>query len=222
MKTLTTLLLLVLVSAIFRPAAAQKRVVAAPLLPADSLTHRIKFSGVGAVAGVPAVELQARAREWVALTFQNARQVTQLDDAARGVLIVRGYTNAWVDRVLRPDDNAGQLSFTLRLDFRDGRYRYEVFDLGQPNSFSIPTTITSFSGYGLTELAALLLSASATVEASPGQRLLQPNPNTFPAANDLAGEYRRRWPAYAQTVQQTVVGLLESLQQHAAAGPKKW
>ena len=56
----------------------------------------------------------------------------QLDDAARGVLIGRAYTNSWVDRVRHPDDAPQLLSFAFRLDFRDGRYRYEVFELGRP------------------------------------------------------------------------------------------
>jgi len=131
-----------------RPAAAQRKMVL--LLPTDSsLSQRIPFRGVMPVPGVSAAELQARAREWVALTFEDAHQITQLNDAARGMLIGRTYTNTWVDRVLHPNDDPEQLSFAFRLDFRDGRYRYEVFDLGQPSPLSWSTTNTPGTSYQL-------------------------------------------------------------------------
>ena len=131
-----------------RPAAAQRKMVLL-LLPTDSLSQRIPFRGVVPVPGVSAAELQARAREWVALTFEDAHQITQLNDAARGMLIGRTYTNTWVDRVLHPNDDPEQLSFAFRLDFRDGRYRYEVFDLGQPSPLSWSATNTPGTSYQL-------------------------------------------------------------------------
>lgn len=131
MKKHPFLLALALLGGAARPAAAQRKTVV-PLLPTDSFSQRISFRGAVPVPGVPAAELQARAREWVALTFEDAHQVVQLDDAARGVLVAQGCTATWVDRGLRPNGKAGQLSFALRLDFRDGRYRYEVSELGRP------------------------------------------------------------------------------------------
>lgn len=136
-----TFLVALLACALGAQAQAQRSVVPAPGLPADSLTGRIKFQGVVAVPGVPAAELHARAREWVALTFQDAHQVTQLDDAARGVLILRGYTTTWVDVKAKRPVGTTPLLFTCRLDFRDGRYRYEVFDLGGPLGSAPPVTL---------------------------------------------------------------------------------
>ena len=221
MKNLPFLLALALLAGAPRPAAAQRKTTV-PLLPTDSLSQRIPFRGVVAVPGVSAAELQARAREWVALTFEDAHQVMQLDDAARGVLIGRAYTNTWVDRALHPNDDPGQLSFAFRLDFREGRYRYEVFELGQPSPLSGTGNSITGTSYQLAQLTALALSSTATVEASPRQRLLEPAPNHRITRSDPASFYGKERAAFAETVQRTVAQLLDGLQQHVTAGPKKW
>lgn len=225
MKKLPFLLALVLIAGAARPAAAQRKLVV-PLLPTDSLSQRVPFRGVVPVPGVPAAELQARAREWVALTFEDARQVIQLDDAARGVLIGRASTLTWVDRALHPNDDPQLLSLAFRLDFRDGRYRYEVFELGRPSSPSGVASTTSATSYQLAQLTELALGSTATVEASPRQRLLAPDPDLRPSRsrnrNNPASFYGQERADFTETVQRTVAQLLEGLQQREAAGPGKW
>jgi hypothetical protein len=71
MKKHPFLLALALLGGAARPAAAQRKTVV-PLLPTDSFSQRISFRGAVPVPGVPAAELQARAREWVALPFEDA------------------------------------------------------------------------------------------------------------------------------------------------------
>ena len=154
--------------------------------------------------------------------FEDARQVLQLDDAARGVLVVRGYTATWVDRVLRPNDDPQQLSFALRLDFRDGRYRYEVFELGHPSMPSWSAANTPGTSYQLEQLAALALGSTATVEASPRQRLLQPDANHRPSRNEATSSFGQERAAFTEMVQRTVAQLLAGLQQRVAATPPKW
>lgn len=221
MKNLLFLLALVLLAGAVHPAAAQQKIVV-PLLPTDSLSQRIPFRGVVPVPGVTAAELYSRAREWVALTFEDAHQVIQLDDAARGVLIGRAYTNTWVDRVLHPNDDPELLSFAFRLDFRDGRYRYEVFELGRPSPLSRSLASTPATSYQLEQLTALALSSTATVAASPRQRLLQPDSNHRDKRSNPASFYGKERAAVAETLQRTVTELLQGLQQHVAAAPLKW
>ncbi len=221
------LLLGVLAWGLARPAAAQKPLVPAPGLPADSLTHRIKFQGVVPVPGVSAAELQARAREWVALTFQDARQVTQFDDAARGVLIVRGYTTTWVDWTLKRPEPTAPLAFTCRLDFREGRYRYQVFDLGVPVTVTGPQDaspngaplVASRQAY---EGVAWQVGGSGTVVASPRQFLYQPDLDSHPKDNDMAAKFDIRWPAVSGVIYQTVTRLMGALRQHEGTAPAKW
>jgi hypothetical protein len=217
------LLLGVLAWGLARPAAAQKPLVPAPGLPADSLTHRIKFQGVVPVPGVSAAELQARAREWVALTFQDARQVTQLDDAARGVLIVRGYTTTWVDWTLKRPESTAPLAFTCRLDFREGRYRYQVFDLGVPVAPGTPYSSTAPMTSGeLYQAAVWPFGGSGTVAASPRQFLYQPDLDSHPKDNDVATNFDIRWPAVSGVIYQTVTRLMGALRQHEGTAPAKW
>ena len=218
------LLLGVLAWGLARPAAAQKPLVPAPGLPADSLTHRIKFQGVVPVPGVAAAELQARAREWVALTFQDARQVTQLDDAARGVLIVRGYTTTWVDWTSKRPEPTAPLAFTCRLDFREGRFRYQVFDLGVPLVPETPYlgTTPTINGQLLFQAALWPVGGSGTVAASPRQRLYQPDLDAYPKDNDVAANFDIRWPAVSGVIYQTVTRLMGALRQYEGTAPAKW
>lgn len=217
------LLLGVLACGLAQAAAAQKPLVPAPGLPADSLTHRIKFQGVVPVPGVSAAELQARAREWVALTFQDAHQVTQLDDAARGVLIVRGYTTTWVDWTAKRPETTMPLAFTCRLDFRQGRYRYEVFDLGAPLAPETPYSGTTPATSGQLYQAALWpFGGSGTVAASSRQRLYQPDLDAYPKANDVAANFGLAWPAVRSAIYQTVTRLMGALRQYETTAPAKW
>ena len=221
------LLIALLTGALGNRAVAQTPLVPAPGLPNDSLTGRIKFRGVVPVPGVPAAELQARAREWVALTFQDAHQVTQLDDGARGVLILRGYTTTWVDAKAKRPAATAPLAFACRLDFRDGRYRYEVFDLGNTVALSGPRDpglddapeVASRQAY---EMAAWQLAGTATVSASPRQFLYQPDLDAYPKDNDVAAKFGTRWPESSGIIYQTVTRFVESLRRHETATPAKW
>ena len=221
MKNLLLLLARALLAGAARPAAAQRKLVV-PLLPTDSLSQRVPFRGVVLVPGVPAAELQARAREWVALTFEDAHQVIQLDDTARGVLIGRAFTNTWVDEVLHPNDDPEQLSFAFRLDFRDGRYRYEVFELGRPSPLSQTANNTLGTSYQLGQLTALALGSTATVSASSRQTLLLPDPNHRVKRDDPKSFYGKERAVFVEIVQRTVAQLLVGLQLHVAAAPPRW
>lgn len=206
--------------------AAQSRPVPAPNLPADSLTGRIRFAGVVAVPGASAAELQARAREWVALTFEDAHQVTQLDDAARGVLIGRGYTTMYADATAKQAGPPTPLFFTFRLDFREGRYRYELSGLGTALAPMAPATgldytawITSRQFY---EVSAWQLGATATVEASPRHDLFQPAYSANPADYNVTARYGRRWPPISAGISKSLAQLLESLRRQETAVAGKW
>ena len=222
MKNLPFLLALALLAGAARPAVAQYKLIV-PLLPTDSLSQRIPFRGVVAVPGVSAAELQARAREWVALTFEDVHQVIKFDDAARGVLIGRGYTETWVDRALHPNDISQLLSFAFRLDFREGRYRYEVFELGRPGSPSPHGSDLSAISHQLNGLT-MAFGSMATVAVSPRQTLF--TPDTDPAHRAKSekpnSSFSQERAAFAETLQRTVALLLAGLQQHVAAAPPKW
>ena len=220
------LLLLMVTLGAAGSAHAQNKIAPAPGLPADSL-GRIQFAGVVAVPGVSAAELQARAREWIALTFEDAHQVTQLDDAARGVLVGRGFTVAWPEANKKRIGDPLSLFFTFRLDFRDGRYRYLVRELGAQLAPSAPVA-SSLNGAPVVasrqayEAAAWQLGGTATVAASPRQTLLQPDYSPSSDDYNVVVRFGNRWPAFGQAIDKSVLQLLEALRRHETMAPAKW
>ena len=59
------------------------------------------------------------------------------------------------------------------------------------------------------------------MEASPRQRLLQPDPDHLTNRSKPASFYGQARAAFAEALQRTVAQLLDGLQ-HEAAGPQKW
>ena len=94
-----------------------------------------RYAQVVPVPGASADELYARAREWVALTFEDAHQVLQLEDAPRHLLLGSGYTQAQVHRRNGTVKNTVPLWFRFRVETREGRYRVELTDLAPTQSF---------------------------------------------------------------------------------------
>lgn len=198
-----------------------------PGLPFDSLTHEPNYHGVVAVPGVSASELYGRAREWVALTFQDARQVVQLDDAARGVLIGRGYKRVVVNVNSLGRGDVRLVSFTFRLDFRDGRYRYELRDLGTRTEVSVLNGTSNDSNIrDAAQLALgqylLLTTGTATLASSPQQILM--GPGTTNNGDDYRGNgtLAKTWPQNSVRINAALLELLDSLARHEKAPVARW
>ncbi len=223
------LLLLLGFEYLLAPAHAQSQALPPPLpgLPFDSLTHLPNYHGVVAVPGLSAAELQGRAREWVALTFQEAHQVTQLDDPARGVLIGRGYKRVIVNLNKNNQGDVRLVCFTFRLDFRDGRYHYELRDLGTQLGVDVLNGTSTDSNIRDTYHLALghyqwLTSGAATLSSS--QRQLLMGAGTTNNADDYRtdGTPTRFWPRNGSLINDTLLELLGSLAKHEQAPVAKW
>jgi len=85
---------------------------------------QITYQGVVETeANLLAADLYLRAKEWVARSFKSAQDVIQVDD--NKVIIVRSYFEKGHNTVvLRP-----KKWFTLKIEFKDGRFRYRLFDV---------------------------------------------------------------------------------------------
>lgn len=77
-------------------------------------------SAVVTVDSASASELHSRARRWFADAFRDAQEVIQVDDAAAGVLMGKGVARF---------NESGIIRFTVTIESKDGRYRYEVKDV---------------------------------------------------------------------------------------------
>lgn len=137
--------------------------------PPQASPEPARYVQVVAVPDASADDLYARAREWVALTFEDVHQVLQLEDASRHLLLGSGYTLA------RPRRRNGALKdpvalwFRFRVEARAGRYRVELTDLASVQGFRV-------GEYAAGGIAAWLSAAHATRAASarhgaPGQAL---------------------------------------------------
>lgn len=223
MKTLLCLLLLVLASL----SAWAQSLPTLPGLPFDSLTHEPNYHGVVAVPGVSAAELQGRAREWVALTFQDARQVTQLDDPLRGVLIGRGYKSVLVNLNKYNRGDVRLVSFTFRIDFREGRYRYELRDLGTRTDVDILNGTSNDANIRDAAKLALgqyvwLTAGTATLASSPRQLLMGAGTTNNSDDYRSDGTLAKAWPQNSARLNAAFLELLDSLARHEKAPVAKW
>lgn len=224
----TRLLLLGLLG-FFSAARAQSQTLLPPLpgLPFDSLTHLPNYHGVVAVPGLSAAELQGRAREWVALTFQDAHQVTQLDDPARGVLIGRGYSRVEAHPEGTQAVSFYSLCFTFRLDFRDGRYRYELRDLGLvPGVSLLGGTSPGNNVYDTNQLTLEQFqrqwAATATLNSSPRQLPFVITGGSSRVDTRPNGKPSKTWPYLSAAFDKALRQLLSALAQHEAAPAATW
>lgn len=204
-----SLLLCCLLALTATVARAQDDYPATPA-PADTATVPARYQQVVAVPGVGADELYARAREWVALTFEDMHQAVQLDEAQRHLLIGSGYTLAYSYRPSGKVKNTVPLWFRFRLETRDGRYRLELTDFGSTQGF--------YSGqYASNGIGHWLASSHATRQASA--RHSAPGETMTALIGDGSLDSRRQ---VKTAIEQATVALFASLRQVATAVPATW
>lgn len=91
------------------------------------LGYSQELTGVVKVEGKATAKLFDYSREWFALNFQSSKDEVKLADASANVLIVKGESKEPV--VIKGVKVKMKMSFTLRLEFKDGRFRYEFKDI---------------------------------------------------------------------------------------------
>ncbi len=103
-----------------------------------------KFQEVVEVPNASADALYARAKEWFAETFVSAQHVIQLDDAQNYKLIGKGNTGEYLTNIYMMLKYCyGQSKFTVKVECKDGRYRYSIYDIEE----KWKTAGDSWSGY---------------------------------------------------------------------------
>lgn len=122
-------------------AHAQKEKEAPAVLPIDADTKLITYTGVMEVPDAPKNELYARGKVFFANTFKSAQNVIQADDKEAGLLIGKGWEQTYVTIMLIPAPE--KLWYTVRLSFKDGKYRYSISDFkfeGEPSKYNYHPT----------------------------------------------------------------------------------
>jgi hypothetical protein len=83
-----------------------------------------KYSEVVEIQGKNSEQLYKSAKEWFALAFKSANDVIQLDDAIEKKIIGKGVKQ--VNYTVGKIPTYMNVFFTLSVQFKDGRYKYDL------------------------------------------------------------------------------------------------
>lgn len=122
MRRLILSMLLVLPLAVFGQKGYQYKGI--KNFPVSEQTGKVAYDSVVAVEGKTAEQLYNAAKEWLARTYGDSKEVIQVDQP-NDKIIGKG--------VFRDTDGT-HLSYVFLLEFKDGRYKYEVTDFIYQNS----------------------------------------------------------------------------------------
>ena len=103
----------------------------AQVLPVDSITGRIMYTGVVRVDSASADELFSRATLWYSATFKSAKAAMELSDRQSGIITSDPNVNfpAFFTFNNGKRQETGSVTFTLKIQCKDGRFKYELTDL---------------------------------------------------------------------------------------------
>ena len=90
-----------------------------------------ELTGVVNIKGKTADKLFNASREWFALNFQSKKDVVKLADNTTKVFIVRGEQRETV--LIKKIKVRIKMNFTLKLEFKDGRFQYEFTEIDYRN-----------------------------------------------------------------------------------------
>ena len=120
MKKLLTLL----AACVALASQAQTAQVAPATYPKDATTGLIDYTDVVPAEGVQQAELFKRGKIWIASTFKSAKEVIQAEDKDAGFIVAKGFSPIIIKAV--GIGNAEKLYYTIKLNYKDGRYKYEL------------------------------------------------------------------------------------------------
>lgn len=125
MKTIVAaLMLLVATTGI---AQKSKEQTPAPALPVNSETGLISWEGVNDITGISKDELYKRAMAWAQQYYKNPNDVLREKDPEAGKIVIKARF-----KIFNPADkkgtvtDAGDVMYTLTIQFKDGKYKYEM------------------------------------------------------------------------------------------------
>ncbi|KUG09031.1 DUF4468 domain-containing protein [Solirubrum puertoriconensis] len=96
----------------------------AAALPVSSASKLITYTSVVEVPGASRDELFTRASQWVSTAYKSSVSAPQTIDKEGGKIIIQGFTPAKL-KALGINSTAGNVTHTLSLYVKDGRYKYE-------------------------------------------------------------------------------------------------
>ncbi|HSW67478.1 MAG TPA: DUF4468 domain-containing protein [Bacteroidales bacterium] len=112
-----------------------------------------QYSEVVQMEGKTAQQLYTTAREWFAKTFVSANDVIQMEDPTSGKIIGKGSNHVVESYIVGKGITAifttidWYPNYTLKIEVKDGRYKYELTDIKIKSSSAAGTTEIPFADY---------------------------------------------------------------------------
>ena len=89
---------------------------------------QIIFSEVVPVENASKDELYARSKIFFIDQFKSAKDVIQMDDKAEGIVVGRGWNDIYLSFGIT-ENMKMQMWYKIRIQAKDGRYKYDIFDI---------------------------------------------------------------------------------------------
>jgi hypothetical protein len=147
-----------------------------PAYPKDATTGLIDYTEAVPVEGVSKADLFTRAKLWLAGSFKSAKDVVQTEDKDAGIIVGKGYSP--ISLTFFGHAVPYQLHYTLKLNFKDGKYKYELTDLYFQNE---PDAATSFKTYKIPVEDRILAAPSTSREGKTVAQMKAQYDATIPA-----------------------------------------
>jgi hypothetical protein len=93
-------------------------------LPIDTASGKILYTEVVKVDSISKEKSYSKTKEWFALNFKSANDEIQLDDKENFTIIGKGAI-----KVTLMSFDAGFVRFTIKVQAKDNKYKYEISDL---------------------------------------------------------------------------------------------
>jgi len=108
-----------------------------PVIPVNSETKLITYQEVVKVDGTKK-DLYSRAIDWINVNYKNPDDATKVRDPQTGYIEILHRID--LERTDKQDTKiaAGIIVYTLKLELKDGRYRYTITDLNLKQSSKFP------------------------------------------------------------------------------------
>lgn len=123
------------------PALAQKgkKEIVMPELPKNEATGLISYSGKAEATATPKSALYDRALAWANGFYKNPAEVIREKDPEKGKIVIKGRY-----RIANEPDKkgvvtqAGNVMYTLTIEFKDNAWRYEITSMNWQQTSAFP------------------------------------------------------------------------------------
>ena len=128
-------------------------------MPVDRQTGLITYSKVKEMSGITKADLYNRALSWANTYYKNPADVIREKDEEQGKIICKARY-----KIMNPPDKkgfsseAGNVQYTLNLQFKEGKYKYELTEINwkQPSYYGVEKWMDTSNAYYKQEFACYL------------------------------------------------------------------